>query len=193
MKYKALAIMLTAPLLMHAEQRLIEGNAASAVRVVIYEDLQCGDCANFRKMMDEHLLPRFASKVAFEHYDFPLAKHNWARPAAVAARFFEKVKPELAVQFRREVLADLKQITAESLPKRIQQFAKANQVDAVQAIGALNDSALNKLVEEDYQDGVARGIAKTPTVLVNGEPFIERFTLEEISKAIEAAVKEARP
>jgi len=178
---------------MHAEQRLVEGNPKSPVRVVIYEDLQCSDCANFRKMMDEHLLPRYGAKVAFEHYDFPLVKHDWARPAAVAARHFEKTSPELAVKFRRHLLADLKQITAETFPLRLREFAKANQADAVKAIGALNDAELNKLVEEDYQDGVARGVGKTPTVLVNGEPFIEKFTLEEISKAMESAILEAKP
>ena len=42
------------------------------------------------------------------------------------------------------------------------------------------------------QDGVARGVSKTPTVFVNGQPFIETFTVQEISKAIEDAVKQAR-
>ena len=46
-------------------------------------------------------------------------------------------------------------------------------------------------VERDYQDGVARGVAKTPTVFVAGKPFIETFTLEEISKAIEQAIRQA--
>jgi hypothetical protein len=30
----------------------VEGNAASRVRVIIYEDLQCPDCATFRKALD---------------------------------------------------------------------------------------------------------------------------------------------
>ena len=52
---------------------------------------------------------------------------------------------------------------------------------------------LNKLVEEDFQDGVARGIARTPTVLVNGEPFIETFSVEELSKSIDAALTAVKP
>jgi len=35
-----------------AAQRLVEGNASSAARVIVYEDLQCPDCADFRKMLD---------------------------------------------------------------------------------------------------------------------------------------------
>lgn len=66
-------------------QPLVEGLPESRVRVLIYEDLQCPDCAAFRRMMDEKILPRYASEVAFVHRDFPLAKHAWARKAAVAA------------------------------------------------------------------------------------------------------------
>ena len=72
-----------------AEQHLMEGAAQSTVEVLIYEDLQCPDCADFRTMLDQQLLPRYAATVRFEHRDFPLAKHAWARKAAIAARFFE--------------------------------------------------------------------------------------------------------
>jgi len=71
-----------------AQQPLIEGNPSSQVRVVAYEDLQCPDCAVYRRMMDERLLPAYRDKVAFEHRDFPLPRHTWARKAAIAARFF---------------------------------------------------------------------------------------------------------
>lgn len=180
----ALAMMLS------AEQRLVEGNASSPVRVLVYEDLQCPDCAAFRKMMDEHLLPRYGSKVAFEHRDFPLPKHSWARKAAVAARFFEQVKPDLGVKFRRETMADLAAIPADQIERHVRAFAKKNGADEAKAAAALADAKLSALVEEDYQEGIARGVGRTPTVLVNARPFIETFTLAEISAGIEAELKE---
>jgi protein-disulfide isomerase len=140
--------------------------------------------------MDEHLLPQYLAKVAFEHRDFPLAKHPWARPAAVAGRFFEQSSAELGIRWRREVLRDRRKITTASLSEYIQAFAKRNGLDGAKAVAALEDAQLQALVEKDYQEGVARGIARTPTVLVNGEPYIETFTIEEISKGIEAALKE---
>ncbi|MBX5494684.1 MAG: thioredoxin domain-containing protein, partial [Bryobacteraceae bacterium] len=51
---------------------------------------------------------------------------------------------------------------------------------------------LVKLVEQDLEEGVARGIARTPTVLVDGQPFVEPSTPDEISRALEAAVKRAK-
>jgi protein-disulfide isomerase len=169
-----------------AVQHLIEGAAASPVRVIIYEDLQCPDCADFRVMLDEKLLPRYASSVRFEHRDFPLAKHAWARKAAITARFFEDAQPGLGLAYRKYSLAHLREITADTFNERLAQFAKDHGVDPVKAVAALDDARLAALMEEDYQDGVARGIEHTPTVLVNGRPFVETFAVEDVSKAIDA-------
>ncbi len=49
-----------------------------------------------------------------------------------------------------------------------------------------------ELVERDYQDGVSRGVVHTPTVFVNGQPFIETIPFEEISKGIDQALAKAR-
>ena len=174
-----------------SQTRNIEGKSQSAVRVVVYEDLQCSDCANFRLMLDAHLIPKYGSKVAFEHRDFPLAKHAWARKAAIAARYFDSVKPETGTRFRQATMAQMREIPADKFNDHVAAFAKANGADPDKAVAALNDPKLQAVVEEDYQEGVARGIAKTPTVFVNGEAFVETFPLEEISKSIEAAVKEA--
>jgi len=61
-------------------------------------------------------------------------------------------------------------------------------MDAAKVTAAIADDRYRALVERDLQDGIARGVAKTPTVFVDGTPFIETFTLEEISKAIDAAL-----
>jgi len=160
--------------------------------VVIYEDLQCPDCADFRVMLDEKLLPRYAATVRFEHRDFPLAKHAWARKAAIAARFFEEQKPGLGLAYRKYSLMNLREITADNFNDRLSQFAKDHGVDPSKAVASLDDARLAALVEEDYQEGVARGIAHTPTVLVNGRPFVETFAVEDVAKAIDAELAAAK-
>jgi protein-disulfide isomerase len=170
--------------------RLVEGNTASPIKVIIFEDLQCSDCANFRVMLDKQILPKFAGKASFEHRDFPLPKHNWARKAAIASRHFHAVSgAELAVKYRRETMANMKAITAENFNESLAAFAKANGADPAKAVAALNDAALAAAVDKDYKDGVARGVGRTPTVLVDGEPFIEVFTFEEIAAALDKATK----
>lgn len=163
----------------------MEGNPASPVRVLIYEDLQCPDCANFRRMMDIDLIPRFKSTIAFEHRDFPLAKHAWARSAAIVARYFETISPELAIEFRKTVMAAQSNITLENFRDHVTAFASAHKADAAKAVEALNNETLSALVEASYREGVARGVVRTPTVLVDGDPFVETFLVSDIVRSIE--------
>jgi protein-disulfide isomerase len=166
-----------------AAKRHVEGNPESAVRVIAFESLACGDCAVYRRMLDEKLLPGYGAKVAFEHRDFPLDKQPWSRRAAIAARAVEDLAPELAVKFRRDVLNDRKQVT--SIEDWIAAWARRNNLDPAK----LQGEKYAELVDRDRKDGIARGVAKTPTVFVEGAAFIETFTFEELSKAIDEALK----
>ena len=188
----AIALACVFPVFAAEEPPLVEGNAKSLVRVVVYEDLQCPDCAEYRKMMDEQLLPKFGAQVAFEHRDFPLPKHKWARKAAIAARFFGSTSPETAVAFRRMTLENLTTINPENFNDRLSEFAKSHGVEPKRAIAALDEARFAALVELDYQEGVARGISKTPTVFVDAEPFVEKFEVEDIAKAIRAALEASK-
>ena len=175
-----------------AEPHLVEGAAQSPVHVLIYEDLQCPDCAGFRRMLDQQLLPRYGAKVCFEHRDFPLPKHAWARQAAIVARYFEEALPGLGLAFRKHVYASLPKITPENFSDHLSQFAAAHGQDPAKAVAALSDPRWDGLVEKDYQEGIARGIARTPTIVVNGDLFIETFALEDLAKAIDTQLAAAK-
>lgn len=171
-----------------AQPPVVEGLAESKVRVLIYEDLQCSDCAELRRMMDDKLLPRFGTRVAFVHRDFPLAKHAWAREAAIAARYFGEQKPELGLAYRRETLANIEQTTTGNFKEHLAQFARENRLDPAQVLAALDDSKLASLVDRDFQDGVARGVIRTPTVFVSGRAFIEHIAFDDLSEALDEAL-----
>jgi protein-disulfide isomerase len=140
-------------------------------------------------MLDTTLLPRFGAKVAFEHRDFPLARHAWARKAAIAARHFAGVKPELGIAWRRYILERIPDTGEATIPVRIREFARLNGADADPAVQSLGDRKLAEAVENDFQDGIARGVSRTPTIFVDGAPFIEPSTPDEIAKAIEKALR----
>src|SRR3954469_21072304 len=98
-----------------ARTERIEGNQSSPDRVLIYEDLQCSDCATFRALLDQKLLPKYGARVAFVHRDFALGKHDWARTAAIAARWVYEQNAELGITIRRELLAEQTNITLQTL------------------------------------------------------------------------------
>ena len=188
----ALPVLLMAISGLSADQRLVEGNPSAKVRMIVYEDLQCSDCADFRKMFDDKLLPKYGDAMAVEHRDFPLPKHAWAMKAAIAARYFQTLDPKLSVDFRRMAMANQSSITAENFEEKLAAFCRAKGIDPAKARAALANGKLARLVDADFQEGVARGVAHTPTIFIDGEPYIETFTVEEISKGIEAAVARSK-
>ncbi len=169
----------------------------SQVTVTIFTDLQCGDCARFDALLNASLLPAYRGRVRFVHKDFPLPKHSWARPAALLARRFDQLACGLAAAWRTFLLNRIADTTPESLPDRAREFAAASGVDPAAVLAALDDpqlaAPLNAAIDADIRDGLARSVAKTPTVFVNNEAFIEDVPLPAISAAIDRALAHARP
>jgi protein-disulfide isomerase len=174
-----------------ATPALIEGRQDSPVQVIIYEDLQCADCAAFRRMMDAMLLSRYSAKVAFVHHDFPIPRHAWARKAAVAGRFFAAHASETGLAWRQYIMAAIPETNSSNFETKLSGFVARHSLDPGQAVAALTESRYTEPVERDYAEGVARGVSRTPTVFVNGKPFVETFSFDEIAKAIDDALAKA--
>ena len=171
--------------LLGMKPEIVEGNPSSTVRVLIYEDLQCPDCQNLRTLLDTKVLPRYGKRVAFIHRDFPLGKHDWARAAAVAARWVYSQDPELGITFRREIMAEQDHITIANLRPWLLEFAARNKLDQKAMLNALSDQRLIAMVDQDYQAGIARGVSHTPTVLVGGEKIVETVLYEDLARALD--------
>jgi protein-disulfide isomerase len=165
---------------------VVEGNPSSPVRLVIYEDLQCADCEHLRAILDSKILPRYGKRVAIVHRDFPLGKHDWARPAAVAARWVYAQDPDLGIVFRRELLAEHDHISAASLKGWIEDFATRNRLDRAGIVAALTDPQWNAMVDQDYQGAVARGISHTPTVIAGGQKMVDTILYEDVARALDS-------
>lgn len=168
---------------------VIEGNPASPVRVFIYEDLQCGDCAKFRTMLDERLLPKYGARVCFIHRDFPLAKHEWARPAAVAARWVYGQSSALGFALRREILSEHDNITAQTLRPWLAEFAKRNGLDPNGILASIDDNRLGAVVDQERQAAAARGVTRVPAVFIGGQSFVETIVYEDVARALDEALR----
>jgi protein-disulfide isomerase len=180
-----LAVLAGAASLFGARAEIVEGNPLSPVRVVIYEDLQCSDCQNFRTLLDQKLLPRFGTRVAFVHRDLPLPRHDWARAAAVAARWVYEKDHELGIVFRREIMSEQAHLTQGNLQYWLQHFARRNNLDQKGIVDSLSDPRLLNLVDQDYLAGVARGVSHTPTVYAGGQVFVETIIFDEVAHALD--------
>jgi protein-disulfide isomerase len=171
-----------------ARTDVIEGNTGSTVRLLIYEDLQCDDCARFEAMLEQKVLPKYGAKVAIVHRDFPLGKHDWARPAAVAARWVWQQDSALGIQLRRELLSEQDHITSANLNMWLANFASRNHLDPKAIVDSQKDPNLNALIDQDRQAAVARGVSGTPTAYIGGVVFKDPIIYEDLARALDDAL-----
>ena len=185
----ALAILLGMGGMSATRSELVEGNPASTVKVVIYEDLACSDCARLRVMLDEKILPKYGKRVAFVHRDFPLPRHDWARPSALAGRWVYEQSSALGVVYRRELLAQHDHITTANLRDWLREFARRYKLNEDGITAATSDPRLIAQVDSDRQGGVARGVTKVPSVYLGTQVFVENIQMEDLSRALDTALE----
>jgi protein-disulfide isomerase len=167
---------------------IVEGNPASSVKVVIYEDLQSPHGALFQTMLEQKILPRYGSKIVFVHRDFPLGKHDWALQAAIAARWVYEQSSQLGLVVRRELLAEHDSITAHNLKDWLVDFAYRNHLDPKGIVDSLTDRRLGALVDQERQAAEARGVSRVPTIYVAGQSFAETIIYDDVTRALDEAL-----
>ena len=127
------------------------------------EDLECPACANAAPIVKQAL---DTYKIPFLRHDFLLTYHLWSKDAAVTARYLQdKVSPDLAEQYRRDVFANQRLIAS---PEDLQQFtrkwfpAHGQQMPFVMDPHGLFIAEVNS----DTTLGQRLGLVHTPTIIV---------------------------
>lgn len=170
--------------------RHVEGNPKSKTRVIVYEDLQCPDCASFGSALDQIILPRFGNTVAFEIRDFPLPKHSWARTAAIAARYFESIDPRIASDFRRRLRKSITTVTVNGFHRTLNEYCREKGIELASVSSALSDPKYANAVDADFREGIEAGVLKTPTVIVGKLRFVENIDIDKLQEEIARSVTE---
>lgn len=91
------ALLLLSSIAFAQDPSLLRPPKGAPVAIVVFQDLQCPKCR-----MDAPIEEEAARKhnVPLVRHDFPLPMHNWSFNAAVMARYFDSVSPDLGNQFR---------------------------------------------------------------------------------------------
>ena len=165
------------------------------VAIVMFEDLECPDCARAYPVVWE---AANAHKIPVVLHDFPLPKHNWSFKAAVFARFFDTKSQKLGNDYRGFIYQNQNQITDESgLQFYTKKFADENRIPLPFAVDP--DGSLTAKVRADYDLGQKIGLEHTPTIFVIGQggsastPFVEVVDRDQLSQIIEDMQKKAGP
>jgi protein-disulfide isomerase len=163
------------------------------VAIVVFEDLQCPDCARAYPVVWEAAR---AHKIPVVLHDFPLPKHNWSFDAAVWARFFDTKSQKLGDDFRGYIYTNQVQIVPGNLHQFVQKFADDNKVPLPFVPDP--EGKLKEKVRADYALGQRIGLEHTPTIFVVGQggassPFVEVVDRDQLSQIIEDMQKKAGP
>lgn len=169
----------------HDKATALRPPAGAKVAIVIFEDLQCPDCARAAPLVEE---VSKAEKVPLVRHDFPLPKHDFSFQAAVIARYFDTKSKKLGDGWRDYVFAHQTAITPENLNQYAQDYAKANN----ETMPFLLDPGgkLAAKVKADFALGQKIGIQHTPTIFVvsatkKGEPFVEVVDRSQLTAMVD--------
>ncbi len=189
----AIALWITTSLAWGGDTTVLRPPKGSKVALMVFEDLQCPDCARAAPLLHE------AAKkynIPLVQYDFPLPMHNWSFEAAVNARYFDTKSKKLGDDYRLFIFANQPQITPQNLRGMTERFAADNKVILPFVVDPSGELAAK--VKADYAIGQRVGIDHTPTIYVvsdttRGKPFVEVVDRTQLYQLIDQVIKEAGP
>src|SRR5882757_9479012 len=164
---------------------ILKPPSGAKVAIIEFEDLECPLCAQLsplvRDAMSRYHIPRV-------HHDFIIQSHVWSRTAAVYARYLEdKVAPQVAENFRRDVFANQRMIASRD---DLQQFTlRWFQSHGQQMPFVIDPSGRCAAeVEADCTLGARLGVVHTPTIIVvTAHQWIEVTEPNQLYAAIDRA------
>jgi len=160
------------------------------VALVIFEDLECPDCARAAPLVEEAAR---TYKIPVVRHDYPLQKHAWAYDAAILARYFDTHSKALGNEFRDTVFQHQLEITAQNLHAFAEKFGAEHKIDVPFVVDP--QGKLAGLVNADRALGDAVGLDHTPTLYVvsnkrTGTPFVEVVDRTQLFQLIDSMKKD---
>lgn len=194
---KSIALLLL--VLMVSGLALAQGGDTSVLRppkgykvaIVVFEDLQCPDCARAEPLLKD------AEKtygIPLVRHDFSLPMHNWSFDAHVLAHYFDSKSAALGDEFRHFIFSNQPSITKQNLRGVAERFAQQHNVQLPFVVDPTGKFA--KEVRDDFALGQRIGVQHTPTIYIvsnkqRGQPFVEVVDRSQMFQMIDQMIKEA--
>jgi protein-disulfide isomerase len=156
------------------------------VAVMEWEDLECPACAHAFPFVHTAVAQY---KIPLIRHDFQIPGHLWSHEASLYARYLQdKVSPDLATDYRRQVFAAQFRIASkDDLNKFTQQFFTSHGKQIPFVLDPTGQ--LSKEVDADREMGVKIGLMETPTlVVVTNKGWIQVKDVSYLDQAIDEAL-----
>ncbi len=154
------------------------GPENAPVTFVEFSDFQCPYCKRAEPIV-QGLLAEYKDNVRFVYCDYPLAMHQRAKPASLAARCAEDQKKYW--EFHQNLMNVAGDLSDDDLKKR----AGAVGLDAA-AFSACYDGKKHEAeVQSSFERGTELGVTGTPTFFVNGRMLVGARPVDEFRDVID--------
>jgi len=164
---------------------MLKPPSGAKVAIIEFEDLECPLCAQVSPLVQEAMSRYHIPRV---HHDFIIQGHAWSRTGAIYARYLEdKVTPQVAEDFRRDVFANQRTIASRD---DLQQFTRRWFQSHGQQMPFVIDPSgrCAAEVEADCTLGARLGVVHTPTIIVvTAHQWIEVTEPNQLYAAIDRA------
>jgi protein-disulfide isomerase len=164
---------------------MLKPPAGVKVAIVEWEDLECPACARAFPIVHA-AIDKY--KIPLVRYDFQINGHIWSHEASLFARYLQdKVSPELATDYRRQVFASQFRIASkDDLDRFTQQFFQSHGKQLPFVLDP--QGQLEKEVDADKELGLKLGLQETPTlVVVTPRGWIQVKDVMQLYEAIDKA------
>ena len=172
-----------------AESMHIRGNPDAPVTLEEFADFQCPPCGSFAGFAEE-LLKQYDSRLRIVFRNFPLAPHEHAREAALAAEAagLQGHFWEMHDVLYREQTAWSKAPNAREL---FESYAGTIGLNLDQFKKDMDGEKARERVDSDHALGDSLGITLTPTLFINNHPVDPKDKNPEgVRAAINAALEQ---
>ena len=167
---------------------LYEGNVDAKVKIIVYESLTCGHCADFHKEVYPKLKKDFIDnglvKIEFRSFPLDLAALN----ASKLAHCKNDGKTDLLHFLYENQKKWVRGKTIEDINKHLKNLITKNE-SGLDIESCLNDKNIEDHVLNDRISAVKKfNIEATPTLIINDKKFDNPHNYKKLKKTIEKLI-----
>lgn len=183
-KLTLLLLLVAASVAFAADTSALRPPKGSRVAIVVFEDLQCPDCARAEPILKD---AQAQTGVPLVRHDFPLPQHNWSYDAHVIARYLDTKSPAIGEEYRHWLFANQSGINKTNLRGMSERFAEDNKITLPENVDPTGKLAAK--VKADFELGQQIGVQHTPTIYVvsdslRGQPFVEVVNRDQLVQMV---------
>ncbi|MFU8804630.1 MAG: DsbA family protein [Bradymonadaceae bacterium] len=160
-----------------------KGSADARVVIVEFADFQCPHCREAARVLDE-VAKKYGDQIAIYFKQFPLGspESQLAAQASLAAHIQGIFWP----------LHDLIFLNQTSINNaRIERYARQLGLNYERFVSDMKSTQVAAAIQLDRQEGIKANLTGTPVIFINGRTYLEDKSPQALSRAIDAALKEA--